>query len=567
MTDMKKLQELLQSSMGGDSNAEKEAKPSFFWKNLSITSILSYNPKNLPQDLKVIGNSMSKSLLQSFDAIIKYIAIGKPQHEDPKVNEVMNFIKSPLLVGIYICIMFPIAGIFWAAVTPIGKCIQTSGQLASIHERQMLEIPAIDNSREVKIKQILVKEGDFVKAGQLLAVLDDEQILKRITETKKLVLGYDATGSKYKSLLELSFLDNTKIVTIEQLRNALAKVKNIKLKFTPMLLTEQDMKPFVNEIIKDTKIGFKTVKNNIILLLESLITSQIIFENKKAQMEAQLSEKNSILPKQQILENLKQKELNFNEGYLSLDEYTNQILYLQGELSRYGELEYRLLDNASHYESTKTQIWSQISRHMQEAYVSLIRTEAEGSRYAQQLQELENSLEKTKIYANLDGKVNKIFRKMLNASFSTAQNPFLFDITPMQDFILTCNIPHNYIGSVVPGTQVKITFVVFKTSINYDFTGTITYVGSDLDYMSMTQQKQPQYYKEFDDSQKQQGPMFIAKIKFDEEELKNLISQYSEWYILSAGMPAQVAIKLPDESYMRYLLSPMTNLRNFAFKQ
>ena len=111
MANLKDLEEMLKASIQGTSNNKKtHNEPSFFWKQLTLTSILNYNPRNLYSDLKAKSQELFASMVKVLNASVTFLIKGNVANDDINSSQVLSFVSRPLWIGIYIIILFPICG-------------------------------------------------------------------------------------------------------------------------------------------------------------------------------------------------------------------------------------------------------------------------------------------------------------------------------------------------------------------------------------------------------------------------------------------------------------------------
>ena len=112
--------------------------------------------------------------------------------------------NKPLFISGFVIILIVTAFVIWASVTSIDITVATRGQVST-------EIPNVNvqSNYDSVIKKILVKEGDRVETGQILAKFDETLLASDIRDTKiKLNSNND---NLIRTQAELAYLDDKKL--------------------------------------------------------------------------------------------------------------------------------------------------------------------------------------------------------------------------------------------------------------------------------------------------------------------------------------------------------------------
>ena len=85
--------------------------------------------------------------------------------------------NKTLFISGFVIIIIVFVFIIWSSITKIDITVATRGQIST-------EIPNVNvqSNYDSVIKKILVKEGDQVKVGQILATFDETKLRKRSIE-------------------------------------------------------------------------------------------------------------------------------------------------------------------------------------------------------------------------------------------------------------------------------------------------------------------------------------------------------------------------------------------------
>jgi len=155
----------------------------------NVNSIEIKNVQNDGLKKEKIDNFTNKTLREFNDDIDQFSEINP---------------NKPLFISGFVIILIVTAFVIWASVTSIDITVATRGQVST-------EIPNVNvqSNYDSVIKKILVKEGDRVQTGQILAKFDETLLASDIRDTKiKLNSNND---NLIRTQAELAYLDDKKL--------------------------------------------------------------------------------------------------------------------------------------------------------------------------------------------------------------------------------------------------------------------------------------------------------------------------------------------------------------------
>ncbi len=199
----------------------------------NVNSIEIKNVQNDGLKKEKIDNFTNKTLREFNDDIDQFSEINP---------------NKPLFISGFVIILIVTAFIIWASVTSIDITVATRGQVST-------EIPNVNvqSNYDSVIKKILVKEGDRVETGQILAKFDETLLASDIRDTKiKLNSNND---NLIRTQAELAYLDDKKL-TLPSDKIQLAIFKGFTL--------EIDTQKNANKTkLKQLNVDLKIIKNEI----------------------------------------------------------------------------------------------------------------------------------------------------------------------------------------------------------------------------------------------------------------------------------------------------------------
>ena len=156
--------------------------------------------------------------------------------------------NKTLFVSGFVIIIIVFVFIIWSSVTKIDITVATRGQIST-------EIPNVNvqSNYDSVIKKILVKEGDQVKVGQILATFDETLLASDIRDTE----------IKLKSNAENLIRTEAELAYLDDKRKSLPK-NNIQLAIFKGFTLEIDTKKNTNKTkLNQLNVDLKIIKNEI----------------------------------------------------------------------------------------------------------------------------------------------------------------------------------------------------------------------------------------------------------------------------------------------------------------
>ena len=156
--------------------------------------------------------------------------------------------NKTLFISGFVIIIIVFVFIIWSSVTKIDITVATRGQIST-------EIPNVNvqSNYDSVIKKILVKEGDLVKVGQILATFDETLLASDIRDTE--IKLKSNTENLIRTEAELAYLDDK--------RKKLPK-NNIQLAIFKGFTLEIDTQKNTNKTkLNQLNVDLKIIKNEI----------------------------------------------------------------------------------------------------------------------------------------------------------------------------------------------------------------------------------------------------------------------------------------------------------------
>jgi len=407
-----------------------------------------------------------------------------------------------------------IGAVVWAAFAPLDEGVPTSGQVAIDTKRKTLQ-----HLQGGIVSEVLVREGEEVKEGQVLMRLDDA-----------------ATRANYESVRQryLSLRATEARLIAEQLGRDAIDVH-------PDVRAAQD-DPFIRRQLEAQAHLFETRR----LGLKADI--QALEENIRGQ-EGQILSFNSMLESRQTQRRLVTEQLDKIRDLVA-DGYAprNQQLDLERQVAELTAAATELQGNTLRARQAVAELRQRIIARRQEYRKETDNQLVDAGRDAQadkgRVVALEGELERTEIKSPATGQVVGLASQTVGGVIAPGQK--LMDIVPANNtLLLETRIPPNLIDSVKAGLIADVRFSTFAHAPQLVVEGKVVSVSGDL----ITESQPPISY-------------FLARVEVTPEGMKALGDRR-----MHPGMPAEIIIRTGERTMLTYLLNPLTRRLSASMKE
>lgn len=423
--------------------------------------------------------------------------------------------RRPIAIGLLTVALLVFGFGGWSMLTEIDGAIVASGQIEVEQNKQVVQHP--DGG---VVAQINVKEGQTVRAGDLLVQLD---------------------GTLFES--ELAVVEGQLFEAMAR-RDRLQAERDDKAEptFTGELAELAKTRPDVQEQIDGQLNLFLARRETLARQTEELgkrqhqIASQI--EGIEAQMQA---------VKQQLV--LIKEELTDQQSLLDKGlAQSSRVLALQREeaqlMGQMGDLESSKAQAEGRVTETDIEILRLAAARREEASSQLRDLGPQALEMVEQRRSLIERIQRLDIRAPVSGIVLGL-AVTTPRSVIRAAEPILYIIPQDRPLVITVQIPPIHVDEVNAGQLVRLTFPSFPSRTTQDVFGHVTTVSAD----ALTDQNT-------------QASYFRAEIVLNDGEIAKLGNN-----VLLPGMPVEAFIQSGARTPMSYLLKPFTDYFNMAFRE
>jgi HlyD family secretion protein len=422
----------------------------------------------------------------------------------------------PLIIG-FMAVLLLVGGFgIWAVQATIAGAIIAPGRLEVDRNRQIVQ--HLDGG---VVSEILVDEGDRVEVGQTLLRLD-----AKLLESQKLIV----EGQLFELIARRGRLeaerDGSDVIV-----------------FDPDLLVAANERPVVQQLINGQERLFEARRNSIDKEIEQLdkrqgqIRDQILgIKSQQDSYRLQLELISAELENQQSL-----LDRGLAQAATVLNLRRNSA-NLEGEL---GEL----MASEAQAEGRITEIEIETlklrTRQREEAISRLRDLQYRELELAEQRRSLQERLDRLHITAPVSGIVYGLTVHTPRSVIRPA-DPVLYLVPQDRPLVIAARVDPIHIDQTFVGQDVTLRFSTLDQRQTPELFGTVTQVSADA---FEDQASQMSYYR--------------AEIVLQDGELDKL----PEGITLIPGMPVESYIRTDDRSPMTYLVKPMADYFNKAFRE
>ncbi|MBB5215501.1 HlyD family type I secretion periplasmic adaptor subunit [Parapusillimonas granuli] len=403
----------------------------------------------------------------------------------------------------------------WAAFAPLDAGVPANATVQVFGNRK-----SVQHLEGGTVEEILVREGDQVKAGQILIRLNDTRA----------VAEQGVISSQY-------ILAKTTEARLLAERDGLPKIQ-----YDPAVAERFQNDPRYISATSTQDMLFTTrreaLEGEIAILQENLHGAE---QQLKGLAQVQANRKNQISFIQRELKGVRELA---KEGYLPRNrmfELERDAAQLQAALSndvveagrtrnQVAELKLRILQRRQDYQK---EVQSQLSEVQKEA-----------SALGDRLASLDYTVRETKIRAPIDGYVQNLSVHTVGGVIRPGTE--VMEVVPLDHtYIVQAQVPVQAIDKVHPDLDVEITFPAFNHAQTPNIPGKVLTVSADRLVDQATHM-----------------PYYLAQVKVTPKGMEMLAGN-----AIRPGMPASVLIRTGERTMLSYLLKPFLERLDKSFKE
>ncbi len=423
---------------------------------------------------------------------------------------------SGLLAGGFMVLAVGFGGMTaWAALAPLHSAVMASGALAPETGRKIVK-----HTETAQIEEILVREGDKVKAGQILMRLDSTEAATRL------------------QVLNTSWLETLAL----EARLTAELFEQPAIEWPEELLRRRGTDRTVEKLMGNQETLFQVRRNQ--LDTEASLTKERVATLREEGRS--LQEQRRFLAREiELIED----DLRITQGLLSRGNATRTKLVEQQKeeaqlKGRDHELEARIAQASQSAVDAEGDLLRRRNDFREKVLVDLEKARGDVIRLAEQIRDAANRLETRAIKAPDDGTVVMHSHWAVGGTI-TANEPILDIIPDDRALLAEVKVQPKDIKSLTVDLPVKVQLTAYDSRVVGSLDGTVTYVSADRVMDPITRQES-----------------YIARIK-----LKDSDSHQVHNLTIKPGMPVEARILLSARTPLDYLVQPLSHSYVKAFIQ
>ncbi|ELA4928754.1 HlyD family type I secretion periplasmic adaptor subunit [Vibrio vulnificus] len=419
-------------------------------------------------------------------------------------------IKGPIVMGFLSIALFGGGIGYWAATAKLESAAIAYGDLSVSSQRQ-----AIQHLEGGIVERLMIQEGDYVEKGQLLIQLSEQQSLSRLESLK----GRFVHAVAKESRLKAEFNNTSEIVWESDLEkmaisNTLLEAQQIQKK-----IFEARTRYFESKlnIVHQTISGAKLELNNL-------------NQTKKIERERLSLIEEEILSNQTLVK----QGFSGKSTLLQLKRLATEVRSTLSQLDRQTlTVQKRIDENQSRLEEMALERINEVVVELREAQNEIVSIREE-YRVAQDI------YTRTGIRAPISGKV--VNMKVFTEQGVIRSGETLLELVPDDDsLIVEARVSPQDIDLISPGLDARVRLTALNARIQEPLNGKVLTVSAD----KLSEQNKEDYY--------------LARIALNDQD--------AQQHQLTAGMNAEVLILSRPRTPISYLLKPITESFNRAFRE
>jgi protease secretion system membrane fusion protein len=409
-------------------------------------------------------------------------------------------------------VLFGVIGfLIWASFAPLDKAVGMSGTVSVASNRK-----AVQHQVGGTVDEILVKEGDFVKAGQSLVKMNS--VAAKSNADIARVQWFTAQAAEARLLAERDGAASIKFPeTLTQQRNDISVVNSMQLQsqlFMARRTSIHSELAAVDENIAGLKVQLRGLEDSMISKKQ-----QQVFLQEQLESMRELSKDGYVA---------RNRLLDLERTYAQLKGAISEELGNMRRVSRQvAELELRKTQRQQDYQK---EVRTQLSEVQKERESLQSRVNA-----------LDFELSNVVVKAPVDGTV--IGMNVFTQGGVVPSGFKLMEIVPKNDaLVVDAMLAVNLIDKVHVGLPVEFIFAAFNTNTTPKIPGVITQISADRTVDEHTG-----------------VPHYKVKAVVTPEGMKKLAKLQ-----IRPGMPVELAVKTGERTMMNYLLKPIMDRAHTA---
>lgn len=430
--------------------------------------------------------------------------------------EVPRSVKKHVLFGLLLfALTFGGFG-YWAFTAPLAAAVISPGSFVATGRNKIVQ-----HLEGGIIKQILVQEGETVEVGQTILTLDETAALA--TERELFLRQVRLEAMEARIFAEM---DDAERLTFPE------RVEALRADFDVASMLEAQTITF--EAAK------RQLDNDVALLRQSIDALTV----RARGYELQLSSTQQQL--EILMEDLESKQALLDRGLIRRSEVNTLRRAIAEAEGQIGRLTAEINEIAALKERYAAQIEQTISERKSAALDELQLVQSELESVREQARRAENILRRSEVVAPVSGTVVTLHYHTSGGVIESG-NPIAEILPTGEPLIIEVSIPRTEIDVVRQGQEATVRLTSLNARTTPILSGNVFYVSADS--IVDTSQEMPQ-------------EVYLARVSVPPEQLDRV-----RGFTPTPGMPVEIMIQTEERTFFEYLMRPIADSMNRAFRE
>lgn len=416
--------------------------------------------------------------------------------------------SRPARIGLWVLGLGFGGFLLWSSLAPLDEGVPTSGIVTIDTKRK-----TIQHLSGGIVKEIFVKEGEFVKAGTPLVRIDDATTQANFESVRQHYLTVRASEGR---------------LVAEQTGQG-------KITFHPDLQKESG-DPLVRQTMDTQQSLFQSRRSALAADLQA-------YEENIRGLEASIQGYQGVLASRKAQHDNLQEELSgirdlVKEGYAPRNKQLELERMLADATAAMADLQGNILRARQGIAEARARARARQEEYRKEVDGQLADVRREVQADADKLKASGDELTRTTIRSPVEGQVVGLATQTVGGVIGPGQK--LMDVVPRHEsLLLEAHVPPHLIDRLKPGQETDVRFSTFAHSPALVVEGKVDSISTDLITEPASGNAPASAY-------------YLARISLTDKGLKELGTRQ-----MQAGMPAEVVIKTGERTVLNYLLHPL----------
>lgn len=434
--------------------------------------------------------------------------------QDVEVLDVIVDSSSYSRLG-WMIVLFGFVGfVVWASFAPLDKGVPVPGTLSVSSNRKAIQYP-----NNGTVEAVLVKDGDVVKAGQVLVRMNSVLAKANLEVGRVQLYTAEATAARLRAEIENApSINFPKYLTSDKLDPRVAN--NIILQqqlFLSRRTAQQNDLSSIDENIAGLKSQLRGLEDSMINKKQQLGFLKEQVENMRELAKEGFVARNRLLD----------LERTYAQVIGAISEDNGNIGRVQRQIT---ELNFRRTQRQQEYQK--------------EARAQLNEAQKDAESARSRLPALEYEFNNVEVKSPVAGVVTGL--NVFTVGGFVAPNIKLMEIVPESDpLIVEGQLPVHLVDKVRKGMPVELIFSAFNSNTTPHIPGVVTQVAADR---TVDERTGMPYYK--------------VRAEVSPEGVKKLAKLE-----LRPGMPVEMSVKTGERTFMNYLMKPLLDRANSSLSE